>query len=237
MPIEDLDQISKMKATRSADEADDRLRFIRKVLGIVAVQLYITTAITLIPTLNPNAAVWILAHKGWFWFALILMLTTNLAIICAPNVAREVPTNYLLLLAFTAAESYLVAYTSSLYQPGSVLMAAFLAASVVLGLTIYALTTKRDFSMSGGSLFIFGIAISICSLVLLFVPDSPFWTVVYSGASVILFGFYLIYDVQIIVGGGRYEIDMDDYVIGALIVYMDIIMLFLHILKLIGEKK
>jgi FtsH-binding integral membrane protein len=39
------------------------------------------------------------------------------------------------------------------------------------------------------------------------------------------------------VGGGRYEIDNDDYIIAAIIVYVDIIMLFLHILKLIGDKK
>ena len=62
MNIEDLDQISKMKGTRSGDEADDRIMFIRKVFGIVALQLYITAGITLIPTLNNNAAVWILAH-------------------------------------------------------------------------------------------------------------------------------------------------------------------------------
>lgn len=237
MNIEDLDQISKMKGTRSAEEFDDRIMFIRKVLGIVALQLYITAGITLIPTLNANAAVWILAHKGWLWCAAIFLLMTNIAILCVPGMARTVPTNYLLLLAFTIAESYLVAYTSALYQPGSVLLAALLAASVVLALTIYALRTSNDLTMSGGSLYIFGTALFICSFVLIFVPDSPFWTVLYSGLSVILFGFYLIYDVQIIVGGGRYEIDNDDYIIGALIVYIDIIMLFLHILKLVGEKK
>ena len=109
--------------------------------------------------------------------------------------ARGVPINYILLLTFTLAESYLVSYTSALYQPGSVLLAAILAASVVLALTIYALRTSKDLTMSGGSLYIFSTALFICSLVLLLVPDSPFWTVLYSGMSVILFGFYLIYDV------------------------------------------
>ena len=91
--------------------------------------------------------------------------------------------------------------------------------------------------MKGGSLFIFGSAMAICSLILIFVPDSPFLNVLFSGASVILFGFYLIYDVQIIVGGGRYEIDNEDYIIAAIIVYIDIVMLFVHILKLVGDKK
>lgn len=107
----------------------------------------------------------------------------------------------------------------------------------MLALTIYALRTTNDLTMYGGSLYIFSTALIICSLVLLFVPNSRFWTVFFSGLSVILFGFYLIYDVQIIVGGGRYEIDNDDYILGALIIYIDIIMLFLHILKLIGDKK
>jgi FtsH-binding integral membrane protein len=38
--------------------------------------------------------------------------------------------------------------------------------------------------------------------------------------------------------GGHYcEFGIDDYVIAAMQVYLDIIMLFLHILRLIGDRK
>ena len=149
----------------------------------------------MIPVLNNNAALWMLSNQGLLWGAVILLIVTNLTILCIPQVAREFPTNYLLLLCFTLAESYIVAYTSAQYESHSVLLAAFLAGSVVLSLTIYALTTTNDLTLYGGSLYIFSTALFICSLVLLFLPNSRFMSVFYSALSVILFGFYLIYDV------------------------------------------
>jgi FtsH-binding integral membrane protein len=40
-----------------------------------------------------------------------------------------------------------------------------------------------------------------------------------------------------IAGGHYYEFTIDDYVIASMQVYLDIIMLFLHILRIIGGKK
>ena len=48
--------------------------------------------------------------------------------------------------------------------------------------------------------------------------------------GVFLFGVYLIFDTQLIMGGKRYELSIDDYVVGALILYLDIIMIFLYLL-------
>ena len=56
------------------------------------------------------------------------------------------------------------------------------------------------------------------------------------GIAVMLFSFYLIYDTQLIMGGKRYEIDIDDYILGAIILYTDIITIFLYLLKLFGGK-
>lgn len=56
------------------------------------------------------------SHQGLLWCAIILLIVTNITLICIPELAREFPTNYLLLLGFTLAESYLVAYTSTQYQ-------------------------------------------------------------------------------------------------------------------------
>ena len=39
-----------------------------------------------------------------------------------------------------------------------------------------------------------------------------------------------------IAGGKSHQISMDDYVIGALLLYIDITMMFFELLKLFGEK-
>ncbi len=54
--------------------------------------------------------------------------------------------------------------------------------------------------------------------------------------GVILFGIYILFDTQMIIGGKRLQLSMDDYVIGALILYIDIIQMFLYLLALLGRR-
>ena len=48
---------------------------------------------------------------------------------------------------------------------------------------------------------------------------------------------YLIIDTQVIMGGGKRQLSLDNYVMGSAILYMDIINLFLKILQILGDKK
>jgi FtsH-binding integral membrane protein len=53
---------------------------------------------------------------------------------------------------------------------------------------------------------------------------------------VVLLGLFLIHDTQLIVGKGKWRLGLDDYIIGALIIYVDIITIFLYLLMLFGKK-
>ncbi|VDQ05699.1 unnamed protein product [Trichobilharzia regenti] len=46
--------------------------------------------------------------------------------------------------------------------------------------------------------------------------------------------FYLIYDTQLLIGGRTYSLNPEEYIFGTLILYIDIIMIFTYLLKLIG---
>jgi FtsH-binding integral membrane protein len=65
---------------------------------------------------------------------------------------------------------------------------------------------------------------------------SPILNNLYCCLGVILFGVYLVIDTQLVIGGRRLEISMDDYVVGALILYMDIIQIFLYLLRILGRR-
>ena len=45
----------------------------------------------------------------------------------------------------------------------------------------------------------------------------------------------MIYDVQLICGGKRGEISIDEYVVGSLMIYLDIIRIFLKILQILEK--
>jgi len=52
---------------------------------------------------------------------------------------------------------------------------------------------------------------------------------------VVIYSLYIILDVYFIFSRGRYGITHEDYVFAAMILYLDIIQLFLEILRLLGN--
>jgi FtsH-binding integral membrane protein len=48
---------------------------------------------------------------------------------------------------------------------------------------------------------------------------------------------YLLYDLKMIMTEKRYGLGMDDYIMGAIIIYIDIIVIFMRLLILLGKLK
>lgn len=112
--------------------------------------------------------------------------------------------------------------------------AAVCTLGVTIGITVYACTTKSDFTVCGPILFVLGFAfVFICPLFFLFTNKLR---VFFAFLGVMLFSFYLLFDTQLIMGGKRYEIGIDDYIMAAMILYLDIINIFLELLKIFGNK-
>ena len=55
---------------------------------------------------------------------------------------KKVPINYIMLSVFTLCVSWIVATTTVRTDPKLVVEAAFLTTAVVIGITVYAVTTK-----------------------------------------------------------------------------------------------
>lgn len=94
----------------------------------------------------------------------------------------------------------------------------------MVGLSVYAIFTKEDFTTKWGIIIVLCLAMLSLGIFSLF-AWSPFLDNLYCCLGVILFGIYLVIDTQMIIGGKnrRLQLSMDDYVVGALILYIDII--------------
>ena len=105
---------------------------------------------------------------------------------------------------------------------------------IVLGLTAYACFTKKDFTNMIGYLLVL-MMVGIFFLVFGWFVDYPLYHIIIAAFMVFLFGCFLVYDTQMIVGGRNYELSYDDYVLGAMVLYIDIIMIFYYILKILNR--
>ena len=101
---------------------------------------------------------------------------------------------------------------------------------------MYACFTKRDMTMMGGFLFCFSLILFFLGIIGIFFR-SYFYQMFLDSLGVLLMSLYLIYDTQLVIGQKKNFIEMDLYILGAMMIYLDIISLFLKILRLLGKKK
>lgn len=115
-------------------------------------------------------------------------------------------------------------------------MAGGMTLGMTVALTIYALFTKTDFTICSSLFFVILIAMFMLMIVSIFMSFVKWWHPVVSAFFVMVYGLYLIYDTQLIAGGRSYQLTLDDYVVGSLMLYVDIMMIFLELLKLFGSR-
>jgi FtsH-binding integral membrane protein len=209
-----------------------RLGFVKKVYGILSVQLLITVLFCALSMTNTTFYKFQAQSSILFIFCLILTIALPCVIVCFQSTMRTVPYNYYILFAFTLAESYIVSYICGRTNPRFVFMAAFMTFSLVVALTVYAATTQTDFTMQGGLIFVLGCGVMMLTIFGLFTNNKIFHIIICS-VSIVLFGLYLLYDTQLILGGKENALETDDYILGAFMLYTDIIYLFLRLLELI----
>lgn len=98
------------------------------------------------------------------------------------------------------------------------------------------LQTKWDFTFLWGVLISLLFVLLTSGIILIFLPQNRMLNLLYSSLGALVYCVYLVYDVQMIAGGRKYEFEVDDYVPAALAVYLDIINLFLALLKMGGNQ-
>lgn len=216
------------------------MNFVRKVYGILSFQLLFTALFVMVPLFNIEVALWMRYHWGLLIAAIVGNIVTSIALICCRSLSRAVPVNYILLGLFTLCEAYLVGFIASNYEPEVVLAAAFSTAGITAAISVYAYYTKSDFTICGPVFLIIGMTMCMTTLmILIFGLSTGQWHtahMIICGIAVVLFSFYLLFDTQLILGGKRYEIEIDDYILGSIILYTDIITIFLYLLRIFGGK-
>lgn len=213
----------------------DRQNFVVKVYSIITVMLAATGAWCFYVYENKSLQHWIYTNLWSFYLALILTIVLSCVIMCSYKLTRKAPGNFILLGLYTAAHSYLIGAIIPQYEAEVIVAAALCTFAMFIGLTVYACFTKTDMTKMGGFLvtltmmvFMFFILNWILRIELLYL--------VLVVAVILLVSVWIVHDTQIIVGGKhrRYQLEVDDYIIGALIIYSDIITLFIYILQIFG---
>ena len=131
----------------------------------------------------------------------------------------------------------MIGFVCTLYEPESVLVAALMTTGLTFGLTCYACLTKKDFTTCYGVMFTFLIAFMLFGIFFAILGSNSFLRLIYCTIGICIYGVYLVIDTQLIAGGRKRSLTYDDYIIGALHLYIDIVGLFLYMLRFLGKKR
>jgi len=146
--------------------------------------------------------------------------------------SRETPTNYILLALFTLCESILVGTIVTMYEVSVVIEAFVLTAAVTVALTVYTFQSKKDFSSWGAGLFSVLWVLIIAGFMQMFLQSELLDMAMAVGGAV-LFSLFIIFDTHMIM----HKVSPEEYIHASVSLYLDIINLFLHILRILGEAK
>ena len=168
----------------------------------------------------------------WVLFAIEL----GLIFFVIPRVKHTPGVNLAVLFAFTFITGLTIAplLTSIFAMPGgaSIVGQAFLMTSVAFGaISMFAMTTKKDFSFMGKFLFIALIIMIVAGISNIFIQSSMMQLIIAS-VGALLFSAFILYDTQNIIKG-----NYDSPVEAALSLYLDFFNLFISLLQILGIMK
>lgn len=208
----------------------ERATLVRRTYSLVFVSILFTVAGAMFALSQPSVLNAVAAHP---WISAIATFAPLLLAMRAQNVF---PANIALVLLFTFAEGVFLApflYVYGQQQPGLITEAATITIGAFGVLTGYAFISRRDFS-AWGSFFRVGLFVVIGSMLLnFFIFKNSGFDVAIAAITVLVFCGLLVYDTSRI----RNVYGPDEYVGAAVRIYLDLLNLFLAILRIFGGRR
>ena len=217
-------------------EISTKNSFLRKVFMQMFLGLLITGGVSWYVVQNQPMISFVANYMTFIIIAeLVLVLGINFGINKMSSGTAK-----LLFIAYSAMNGLVLSIVMLIYNPYSILYILGVTSLIFVGMTIYGLKTKEDLSSYDG--FFKGglIALVIVSLLNLFLKISILgWFI--SVCAVVLFTALIAYDINRIVKIFQSnDLTEEDYnkfsTIGALMLYLDFVNLFLNLLRLFGKR-
>jgi modulator of FtsH protease len=208
----------------------ERATLVRRTYSLVFVSVLVTIAGAMFALSQPSLLNAVAAHP---W---ISMLATFAPLFLAMRARDAFPANIGLVLLFTFAIGVFISpalYVYGRQQPGLITQAALLTIGAFGVLTAYAFISRRDFS-AWGSFFMVGLWVVIGGMLLnIFIFHNPAADLALAGVTVLVFSGLLVFDTWRI----RNTYGPDEYVGAAVQIYLDLLNLFLALLRILGGRR
>ncbi|KAF7295221.1 hypothetical protein MIND_01061000 [Mycena indigotica] len=226
--LHDVPDDFKYGTTVSDSSPQIRRAFVRKVFTILVCQIFATVLFGGLLSQNKEAVAWV-QQNVWAFYVPLFGTLVALGVLYWKR--HSFPTNFIALSVFTLLEAGTLGVVVAFYDNLLVLQALLITLGVFIGLTLFTLQSKYDFDGLGP--FLFGGLIALCmtGFIGLIIPFGQTMDLIYACGGCLIFSGYIVYDTYLI----NARLSPDEYIMGAVSLYLDFINLFLSILRLLNN--
>uniref|UniRef100_A0A3B3ZFX9 Uncharacterized protein n=1 Tax=Periophthalmus magnuspinnatus TaxID=409849 RepID=A0A3B3ZFX9_9GOBI len=193
-----------------------------QVFSLVFLQLLFTFCVVCIFTFSSTVKELVQSSIWVYVSAYIVFAVVVVPLSLCTSLSRRHPWNLIALVVVTVSLSYMVGTIASYHDTMTVIMAMGATLTISLGIIAFATQSRYDFTLCYVLLLILGLDL------LMFVVFSSFYyshmaDVGYGSLGALLFSLMMT-------GSMSHRVSPEDYVTAALIIYLDIVLIFLYLL-------
>ena len=193
-------------------------------------QILATMVVSSVSYFSPAYYNWIRSNAWMMWVSLFGAIGFMLLTFWK---RKSYPTNLFFLSGFTLLEAYSISVIVTFYDSQIVLLALVLTAGIFVALTLFACQTKYDFTNWMPYLFGGLWVLILFGFVAAFFPYNSTAELIYGSVAALIFSGYILVDTQLIMR--HYHVEEE--IAAAISLYLDIINLFLAILRILNSQQ
>lgn len=208
---------------------EERATLVRRTYSLVLVSVLVTMVGASFGLSQPRLLAAVAAHPFIAFFCSLAPL------LLATRKQADFPINIGLVFLFNLVVGVMISPALFFYgrtQPGLIGQAAVLTIGAFGILTMYAFVSRRDFS-AWGSFLMVGLWVLIGTMLLNFFFQNPLANLWLASVTVLLFSGLLVFDTWRL----RNVYGPDDYVGASVQIYLDLLNIFMAILRLTGNRR
>lgn len=213
-----------------------------KVFSILGIQLLFAAALIAWFVLHEPTKQYFQTNGAiWLYVALAVGIISFMVLACVESARRSFPFNFILLTLITVGYGLIAAIFSAQASTVVVLCAFGATALATFVIILLAKYSPFDLTNCGCALCILALLHLLMTtiLILVLVPAGYASTanMIIAGSGAFLVSLYMIYDIQLIMGGRSNELSPEEYILGAALLYIDILQIFQYMLILFAGRE
>ncbi|XP_067462610.1 protein lifeguard 1-like [Thunnus thynnus] len=226
---ESVPDTTPLTSSCSFDDKTVRMAFVRKVFSILTLQLLFTFSVVCVFTFSTVVKKAVQDNLWAYLSSFIIFAVVATALSCCRSFSRRHPWNIVGLAVVTLSLSYMVGTIASFHNTNAVVITMGATLAISLAIIAFSAQTRIDFTIFYGVLLILAVDVLMfgffCTFYYSYITD-----VAYGCLGALLYSLFLMIDCQLMMGTMSYRLDPEEYINAALMIYLDIVLIFLYLL-------